>query len=308
MLSVFGLLGATAIFGCADRELPDGVVARVGSTVISSAQVEQEVLRARSTRGPSHASLGPPAYSSCRGRQEVRAPTSPNQTVALIIRSKHDCSNEYRALHIAAVRTLVRAAWLRTEARRRGMPWHREDVALHSVVMALQDQIAADVPIRGARIKQYYHRHRNSFGPPRVRDAWFLRTVDYGASVQARRNLDHSGSWEDTIATAIERSRSTARGDAFSFTESQMRNKEFEALLFGAKVEKIIGPIKALKSWYLIQVIKERSAPSRPPLEAAHLIRTKLQRHALEQALRARYAPMTYCADKYQHVGISECN
>lgn len=289
--------------GCGATHPPHETAARVGALVIPPAAVDAAANKLL-VRQRSAVRLRSNDQHPCRG---TRPKAGPNAGLPRFKDSRTECERGVMAARVTALRSLIRLEWLRLEVVQRGLTVTRDSTPpdIQRRIDALQNTILRDLTVTAADITRYYDLHRSSFGPPRTRDAWFLRTRSHADVIIARNKLQDGASWEQTIDDSVAHT-SINRGAAVPFVQEQQADKVFDSALFAARVGHITGPLRGAKGWYLLQVIREHTTS--PPPGARAAIVNELLALKLEHTLTAHYGERTSCASDYRRYGITECS
>jgi hypothetical protein len=272
------LLGAAADVGACGGGAGDPVVVRVGDSAITKSALTRRI----SALAPGHEAPDPPHYSACiTGRRALSLDAE-----ASVLRE--ECAQQYRALRNRALRSLISAAWLREEARERGVAPSR-----------LQALFEGAPAVSRAEISRYYHRHVLRFERPEVREIAIVENLPSAAAARALKRRIESG----------------ASGAGLPLHESLQRPLDFAQLgekqvtygaIFAAAPRVLSNPT-LLRGLYSLFKVTQITPASRQPLERvqraiAQTLGAQRRRSALAHAVlvwRRRWSARTACSPGY---------
>jgi hypothetical protein len=329
LLAWLCVLGASTVVlaacGKQDGELPSGVAVKVGDTSILESAVEHRLNAVYASRKGSVRSWGPPRYQACiTAMRKLRRISE-----AKIL--KEQCKTEFTIERGLAAQFLIQAQWVDNEARRRGIELNRE-------IKQLTDEQTKE-PL-GKAFRKPLNRASNDrralvvdIGSRRLRDAMPItksEIVGY-ANANAETFLESERRTVNILQVRTKAKAARARRDLKTLTWRQVQGKygtdplltwtgkhtvrklaaphdAFGRSMFAVQRGKIVGPIRTLSGWFILQVMRIRS-PSGPrlSLQARHAISNILRSERLDKVLRKHYLRQTKCATKYAIPQVPEC-
>jgi hypothetical protein len=322
-MSWMGVLGilALGVGGCGGGDsaddMPAGVAAKVGDRVIRESVVQAQLNRTYASRGETVKSLGPPNYSACI--KAKRNLSRPGDSAKLI---RQQCSFEYKVDRAQAVNTLLRAEWLKREAKRRGIDTERvvrravdrakqfyakapdqaPDLTKNlSLRMEAQWNALADItPASEQEIQEYGAANAEVYYQGESRRAQIVQTTSKARASQARKDLEAGVSWpkvQDRYGLKPFEGHWTGH---LELTEHTAPHDSFGRSVFSSRRGQIIGPTRTLNGWFVFEVTAIRAPRYKKLSPQAHRIVTGTVRAGkLDAALIRRYTDQTKCAPQY---------
>jgi foldase protein PrsA len=131
-------------------------------------------------------------------------------------------------------------------------------------------------PVTKAAIASYYAAHKSSFGTPESRDLHLVRTKT-AAQAQAAMNALKAGQSWDTVAKKYSADATAkSNGGVLSGVTSGEEEAAVNTAIFGASVNKLVGPVKGVFGYYVLEVTKITPAVQEPLATATKTIKTTL--------------------------------
>lgn len=314
------LAGALAIVavGCggsdAPSDLPRGVAAKVGNTVLREPAVQTQMNVVLAQRDGNERTFGPPDYPACiRAHRDLGT----GQSVKVL---RRQCKIEYDIARAQAVNGLVRAQWLEREVRRRGLSSDaiigkatarakrllgkaadRAAIGADNLEFrldALWQALVAITPATKQEIEEYGRANADVYYGTETRKAYFLQTDSKAQVVKARKRLENTATWSQIYKT-YPRAQHNWTG-LQTIAESSTPHDAVGRSLFSARVGQLIGPVQNLNGWFIFQVIKIRPPKHKglSPRERVS-VESQVKGKTLENTLLHRYTQQTSCAKKY---------
>ncbi len=131
-------------------------------------------------------------------------------------------------------------------------------------------------PVTKAAIAAYYAKHKSTFGTPQSRDLHLLRTKTAAQAQAAVSALKGGQSW----TVVARRYSAAATGKVAGGLLSGVTSGQFETAankaIFSSPVGKLVGPIKGIFGYYVIQVTKITPATQQSLAKASTTIKSTL--------------------------------
>jgi hypothetical protein len=315
--------------GCSDDdrkadELPDGIAAKVGDTLIRESAVRAQLDITYAPRQGDAQSFGPPDYRACvatKGKPESQA-----QARDL----RRQCAFEYKVDRAQVVNTLVRSEWLKREARRLGIdldrivkkaidginrPWARatgkkkvadDDLTIRAQIES--EALLKATPVTELEIAEYGRANADVFHDSETRVVRVLQTRMKAAVVKARKELKDGASWSEVQ----NRYGVKPFGEHWSGTqvvkEANSPHDAFGRTMFSIAKHRLAGPIHTLNGWFLLEVDKIKPPRYRTLSPQAHgIVSHRVRELKLYGGLHKRYARRTVCAAEYRVPEAPQC-
>jgi parvulin-like peptidyl-prolyl isomerase len=161
--------------------------------------------------------------------------------------------------------------------------------------------------VTSAAIAAYYAKHKSSFGTAETRDLHLIRTKTQSSAQSAYNALKGGQSW-DTVAKkyAADTSSKANGGTLSNVTSGQYENAANKAI-FGAAVNTLVGPVKGVLGYYVLEVTKITPATQESLAKATPAIKSQLTQteataagNAVVKTAEARWKKSTTCRTNYQ--------
>ena len=331
--STFGLAVACVLVLCggcggsaSDEDLSAGVAAKVGDEVIPESAVRRQLNAFYAVRRTTAKASAPPAYAGCMaGKREAQTGDS-EQTM------RRQCRIEYELARAQRVNALVHSEWLTREARRRGLNPRRvvekalaranalrvntfgsepmlDSQKLALRIEALNAKLLAVVPLAEAEIKEYAQANADVFLEAEKRVAQVLQTMSKAKAERAVDQLHRGATWLYVQNRYGVKPFSTHWTGRQTVAKNTAPHDAFGRTLFSAKPKTIVGPIRTLNGWFVLEVltVKPPRHPGLSPQARSHIV-AALRVEKLGQALRRRYVDRTRCAARYAIPEAPDCS
>ena len=154
----------------------------------------------------------------------------------------------------------------------------RQDLLFQFRVETLYEKLVKryEKPVTAAAIASYFASHKSSFGTPASRDLHLVRTKT-AAQAQAAMNALKSGQSWDTVAKAYAADASSkADGGQLSGVTPGEEESAVSTAIFANPVNKLVGPIKGIFGYYVLQVTKATPAVQETLAKATAAIKSSL--------------------------------
>lgn len=226
----------------------------------------------------------PNDFSSCVKALQIGVATLKTAPVATL---KSDCKNVFQQYNTQILSYLIETYWIQAQAHKLGIstanlkkdfPKYlkttyattkvstvmkdsgetRQDLYYGYVANTLYAKLLKreEKPVDKKAIAAFYAAHKSEFGTPESRDLHMIRTKTQ-AEAQAALNALKSGQSWNTVAKTYSADPSTkANGGLLTGVTSGMEESAANTAIFGNPVNKLVGPIKGIFGYYVLQVIK----------------------------------------------------
>lgn len=325
------------VAGCGDtkdtNDLPSGVIAKVGKTEITKADVGHylDVYLRGSRKGMNPRVPG--NMAKCLRERAIKEPQYPPKEIA------RRCRVDFVGQDFRAARILIRGEWLSQEAKRRGMDL--SDTALerslesslrkvgidHQKLVALRKQqgltksdqlmmwrlqqldqlVKPAAKTSDAEVQSFYDRNKSEFVRPEHRDIYVVVNKSRKGAVAARKALKGGSTWR---AVAARYATARVPGDVqgrVTLVAGQLPVRSFGRTVFAASVGTLVGPIKVQGQWYVLSVRKVKPRLQSPLASVRSEVRRTLIGLKQDDAYTKRYGAVTTCLKKYQIPEVPEC-
>lgn len=132
-------------------------------------------------------------------------------------------------------------------------------------------------PVTNAAIASYYAAHKSSFGTPEMRDLHLIRTKSQAQAQAAYSALKSGQSWNTVAKTYAADAAAKTNGGVLSNVSPGEEESAVNAAIFGNPVNKLVGPIKGIFGYYVLQVTKVTPAVHESLAKATPSIKTTLK-------------------------------
>ena len=341
---------AAAVAGCGSS-LPSGSVATVAGNPITlraykhwmylAAKEQVAQAAAQGLKEPVIISSDPTDFTSCVKQIRAGLPTLRSASEASL---QSDCKSVFTQDTTQVMQFLIEGYWFQAEAHKLGVrapnlvkdfdkylkkQWPtkaalasylkstgqtRDDLLFEYRVESLFVKLLKryEKPVTKAAVASYYAAHKSSYGTPESRDLHLLLTKTRAKAQAAYDALKSGQSW----ATVADRYSSTAAGKVDGGLLTNVTPNQEEAAvnqaIFASPVGKVVGPIKGIFGYYVIEVTKVTPAVQEPLSKVAATIKTTIeqQEQSLAQAkvsalAKKAWQKQTTCATAYQ---VVECS
>lgn len=343
-VAAFFVIGA-AVAGCGSS-IPGNSVASVAGNPISlsafnhwmyvaakeqSAQYAQE-----GVSEPPIVSSNPTNFKSCV--KEIRAGipqlrSSPEATLA------SDCKQVYTQDSTEVMNFLLQGYWFQAEAHRVGINaapltakfnkaikkqfpttaelasylkssgQTRQDMLFQYRIQSLYAKLIKrhEKKITSAQIASYYAAHKSSYGSPETRNLNQVMTKTQAQAQAAYNALKSGQSWTVVAKKYASQASAKANGGALTGVTNGQEESAANKAIFGAPLNKLIGPVKGIFGYYVIEVTKINAATQESLAKATTAIKSQLQSTSQSAAeatvakdAQSHWKKKTSCRKNYQ--------
>ena len=289
---------------------------------------------------PPIVSSSPTNFTSCEKQIRAGIPTLRTATDAAL---KADCKSVYTQYSQEVLNFLIQSYWLQASAHKAGISDANvlaqfnklvkkqfptkaklsaylastlkstgqtlQDMQFTNRVQSLYAKLVKkqETKVSSAAITAYYNAHKSSFGTAETRDLHLIRTKTQ-ASAQAAYNALKGGQSWDAVAKKYA-SDPSAKVNGGTLTNITANEEEAAAnkAIFGAALNTVVGPVKGVLGYYVLEVTKVTPATQESLAKATPAIKQQLtstQATAAEQkvlkAAQKQWKSKTTCRANYQ--------
>lgn len=287
-----------ALAGCGGGDPPDRVVARVGATPITRAQLQRRM----AALAPEGVVPDAPRFAQCVRQRQAQVLVH-----ALASLLRRECAQQYDALRRQALSSLIVSRWLIGEAVERGLLSASptgSDAAVQAAAATAERKLRASIDASEPRVGRaqalrYYRANRRAFERRELRYVDLAENFPTIASAAAaKRRIEARGGVAGLpLHEVVERFNTSGRSHT---TEAG------KDAIFSARPGVVGGPVELTRGYTIFEVIRI-APPSRRPFAAversiARRLQAARQRRSLAEliaAWRARWRARTSCAAGY---------
>jgi foldase protein PrsA len=262
------------------------------------------------------------------------------------------CAAHFKTLLETAVSALVSDAWLIKEAARDGIPVDQGALEAEAHESEAQfagqpggfagylvetGRTAADFKfelkvgqlsgkiydlakrqtpsVNGARVADYYAKHKHDFAVPETRDLYILHTKSLASALEAKRKIASGQSFASVVAGlhGVAQPLGAKEGLTLGLSRKSYSEPVLINPIFNARPGVLSGPVRIklppayeANGFYIFQVKRKIAAHQMPSAEAAAIIKKRLPDELHKQALggfvagyKARWRAKTDCSPGY---------
>jgi foldase protein PrsA len=284
----------------------------------------------------------PPTYTKCVATLQ-KQPVPKGQKAPSPAALKAQCAQQYNGLKTQVMQFLIQSQWLLKEADSRKLtakpaqvqqqlndqikqsfPKRTDfDKFLKTSGMTMQDllfRVKVDVltqqvrqkivqgkdKVSDAAVAGYYNKNKSRFAQPERRDLLVVLTKDKAKANQAKAALQNGQSWASVAKKYSIDQASKAQGGKLPGVAKGQQEKAFDTAIFGAKLNKLTGPVKTQFGYYVFKVTKITPAKQQSLDQSKASIKQILASNGSQKALtqfgkdyQKRYKAKTDCKKAY---------
>jgi foldase protein PrsA len=313
----------TAALAPRGTDLPSDVVARVGGSVITKAEFDREASHTFVEDGALlNVPYDPPDHTACVAAKAAANPAPVGGETPSDERLQAECRDDFEGFMPAVMESLIRAEWIRQEARSRGITMshaavdrkldeflQREGAAKKQEYKQFlrnsgttREELLADIRVdlleeatqeatqeASKRSEQETAGHANSNlrrpVQPEHRDLSLVLTRTKARANEVEAALNGGARWSDVAKSHSIDASSRARGGKLSGVPPGELEKELDRAAFNARMGAVEGPVETQFGWYVFEVTKITAARRQGAEQAKRAIKQRLQAEQQQQAL-----------------------
>jgi parvulin-like peptidyl-prolyl isomerase len=343
-VAAFFVIGA-AVAGCGSS-IPGNSVASVAGNPISlqafhhwmyvfakeqAAQYAQE-----GVSEPPIISSNPTNFKSCENEIRAGIPqlrSTPTATLA------GDCKQVFTQDSTQVMNFFIQGYWLQAEAHRVGINaapltakfdkamkkqfptkaalasylkesgQTKNDLLFQYRVQSLYQKLAKrlEKKVTSKQIAAYYASHKSSFGTPETRDINQVLTKTQAQAQAAYNALKSGQSWKTVVDKYASQASAKKNGGAITNVTNGQEESAANKAIFSAPLNKLVGPVKGLFGYYVIEVTKINAATQESLAKATAAIKSQLTSTSqsaaaakVTKAAQSHWKKQTTCRKDYQ--------
>lgn len=167
-------------------------------------------------------------------------------------------------------------------------------------------------PVTAAAIAAYYQAHKSQFGTAESRDIHLVRTKSQAQAQVALNALKSGKSWTTVAKQYSEDATAKANGGVLDGITPNEEEHAVNQAIFNNPANKLVGPVKGIFGWYVVEVTKITPATQESLAKATPTIKqllTSNQATAAEKQINSiskkNWFKRTTCRKTYQ---VTDCS
>src|SRR3954462_8204700 len=284
----------------------------------------------------------PPNFTKCiAAKQKLPLPQGVPKPDAKALKAQ--CKQEYDGINQQTLQFLITSQWLTQEAAKRHITATDKEVRttfeqqkkqsfpkqadyqkflqssgqtesdllfrvkLSVLTNKLQQSIVKDkATVSDAAIQDYYNKNKQRFAQPETRDLQVVLAAKKAKADAALKAIKSGTQWAKVAKQYSSDTASKSQGGRLPGVTKGQQEKTFDAAIFSAPKNKVIGPIKTQFGYYVFRVTKVTPAKQQTLTQVKATIKNLLQSQQQQKALndfvkdwQKRSKDMTTCAKGY---------
>src|SRR4051794_6989156 len=284
----------------------------------------------------------PPNFTKCiAAKQKLPLPQGVPKPDAKALKAQ--CKQEYDGINQQTLQFLITSQWLTQEAAKRHITATDKEVRttfqqqkkqsfpkeadyqkflqssgqtesdllfrvkLSVLTNKLQQSIVKDkATVSDAAIQDYYNKNKQRFAQPETRDLQVVLAAKKAKADAALKAIKSGTQWAKVAKQYSSDTASKSQGGRLPGVTKGQQEKTFDAAIFSAPKNKVIGPIKTQFGFYVFRVTKVTPAKQQSLTQVKATIKNLLQSQQQQKALndfvkdwQKRSKDMTTCAKGY---------
>jgi foldase protein PrsA len=286
----------------------------------------------------------PPSYSACIAHLAATAPKpEKGQKTPTEAQLKSQCAQQYKSLQQEVLGFLISSSWVLGEGGSLGVKLTDAEVAKQfekiktqqfpkaaefEKFLASSGQTVSDLLLRvklnllsqkiqqkvvkqkstvsAAEVQKYYNENKSRYGTAEKRDIEIILTKTEAAAKAAKKEVE-SGKQFAAVAKKVSIDpTSKASGGVLNGVIKGSEEKELDAAVFSAAINKLGGPVKTPFGYYVYEVLKASPASQQPFASVEKTIKQQLLATRQQTALssfvkqfKKRWVARTDCRSGY---------
>src|SRR3954449_2518706 len=180
-------------------------------------------------------------------------------------------------------------------------------VKLSVLTNKIQQAIVKDKgTVSDAAVQDYYNKNKQRFAQPQTRDLQVVLAAKKANADAALKAIKSGTPWAKVAKKYSSDTASKSQGGRLPGVTKGQQEKTFDAAIFSAQKNKVLGPIKTQFGFYVFRVTKITPAKQQPLAAVKSTIKNLLQSQQQQKALndfvkdwQKRSKDMTVCAKGY---------
>ncbi len=342
---------AAAVAGCgssSSSSIPGNSVASVaGNPITAQAYKHWMYIAAKDEAAeepgePVIVASDPPEFTSCIAQIREQIPDLKKDSDTTL---RNDCKQVFTQFNSEVMAFLIEGYWYQAQAHKVGVnytaaeetkdfnkaikadfPTSAElktyltssgeteaDLKFQVRVNAVYTKLIARVSkkVDSKTVEQYYDAHKQQFGTAETRNIHLVRTTTQAKAQAAYNALKSGQSWDTVAKQYAADAASKANGGLLSGVTNGEEERAANSVIFSSPTGKVVGPVKGLFGYYVIEVVKVTPATQKTLAQATAQIKQTLtndtQQSAettVNDAVKKAWQPKTLCRSTYS---VSDC-
>lgn len=319
-LAAFFVIGA-AVAGCGSS-IPGNSVAVVAGNPITLQAFNHWLYVAAKEETTQAAEEGetipvivpdPPSYKGCIAQIRAGIPALAKTPRGTLLA---DCKNQFNSDASTVMNFLIEGYWFQAEAYKLGIKapnliqkfnktikkqfpakgsfasylkssgFTKQDLIFQDRVQTLYSKLVKrhETKATSAAIAAYYKKHKSQYGTAETRDVHLVRTKTESSAQAAYDALKSGQSWDAVAKQYATTTAAKANGGLLSGVSSGQEENAANKAIFGSPVNKVVGPVKGLLGYYVLEVTKINAATQETLAQATKSIKSLLEQDAQTKA------------------------
>ncbi|MDE3133093.1 MAG: peptidyl-prolyl cis-trans isomerase [Acidobacteriota bacterium] len=343
-VAAFFVIGA-AVAGCGSS-IPGNSVASVAGNPISLQAFNHWMYVAAKENAARYAQQGvneppiissnPTNFSSCIKQIRAGIPqlrSTPEATLA------NDCKQVYTQDSTEVMNFFIQGYWMQAEAHRLGIDSSKitgkfnkaikkqftakgalatylkssgqtkQDMLFQYRIQSLYAKLVKrqEKKVTSAQIASYYAAHKSAYGTPETRNLNQVMTKTQAQAQAAYNALKSGQSWTTVAKKYASQASAKANGGALTGVTNGQEESAANKAIFAAPLHALVGPIKGIFGYYVIEVTKINAATQESLAKATATIKSQLQSTSqtaaaskVAKSAQSHWKKKTSCRKNYQ--------
>jgi PPIC-type PPIASE domain len=289
---------------------------------------------------PPITSSNPTDFTSCEKQIRAGIPSLRTATTASL---KTDCKQLYTSSSTEVMNFLIQSYWFQAAAHKAGISdsnlaasFNKEvkkyyptkaklnaylastlkssgqtfaDLAFTYRAQTLLDKLVKrqQKTVNSAAIAAYYAAHKSSFGTAETRNLHLIRTKTQSSAQSVYSAIKGGQSWDAVAKKYAADASSKANGGTLTKVTSGQYENAANKAIFGAAVNTLVGPVKGVLGYYVLEVTKITPATQESLAKATPAIKSQLTQtgqtaaeNKVVKAAEAAWKKSTTCRKNYE--------
>ncbi len=260
----------------------------------------------------------PPKFESCIKQIRTQIPSYATYPTSQL---KTDCQEVFNQYSSEVMAFLIEGYWYQAQAYKEGIKYTNADL-MKDFAKAKKSEFPTDAefqaylkssgetqqdvlfqirvnqmyskllkkyekPVTEAQIAAYFNAHQSQFGTQASRDLHLVRTKTQADAQAALSALNSGQSWDQVASQYSEDASAKTTGGMLTGITPNEEEAAVNKAIFSSPLNKVVGPVKGLFGWYVLEVTKETPATHESLAKAKATIKTTLTSTA-QQAAEAK--------------------
>ncbi|HEX3804059.1 MAG TPA: peptidylprolyl isomerase [Solirubrobacteraceae bacterium] len=284
----------------------------------------------------------PPEFTSCIKQIRTQIPSLAKSKASTL---RNDCKQVFGEYSSEVMSFLIEGYWYQADAHKLGVKYTKADLN-KDFTKAKKSEFATDAafqsylkssgetqndilfqiqvnsifskllkryekPVNAAAIAAYYKAHASTFGTKASRDVHLIRTKSQANAQAALSALKSGQTWDAVAKKYAEDASAKANGGVLKGVTPNEEEHAVNQAIFNNPVNKLVGPVKGIFGWYVVEVTKITPATHETLAKATSTIKqllTSKEQTAAETKVnnysKKNWLSLTLCNKTYS---VSDC-